>query len=131
MPALTNAVNRRRRASAAISGSAVSASRIPSRSSSSSRSSGSAPGNRSRTSRPRGVGVQFVDFHCRAQHPGYHVKRDVAGMRFAVGGEHRHAATGSRSWQISRTNRLLPMPAGPTDVDDAAGAGDGLFEDRR
>ena len=70
---------------------------MPNKSSNSSRSSGSASGTRART-RARAAGVvEIAHAGGRAQQPRHHVKGDVAGVRFAEGGEHLDtAACGQR-----------------------------------
>ncbi len=64
-----------------------------------------------------------------AQQPGHHVKRDVAGVGLAVGGEHRHIA--ARRERCGFADQSALADARRThDIDHTPGAADGLVEDR-
>ena len=91
---LISAVNRRRRASGSIWGSATSGSAMPSRSSSSSRSCGSASGTCSRTRARAACAVEVGHAAARAQQPRHHMEGNVTGMRLAEGPKHLDPATG-------------------------------------
>ena len=86
---------------------------MPSRSSNSSKSSGSASVTRSRTRSRAACCVKTLDAGGRAQQPRNGMEWDLAGVRFAEGGEHLHTRLAAIA-ATSRTRRLLPMPGGPT-----------------
>ena len=111
--AFTSAVNRRRRASGSMAGSATSGSAMPSRSSSSSRSCGSASGtyarNPARAASPSRSATPLPARSSRATTPkGTSLAWDSQKV------QNTSTPRPAASAAASRATRLLPMPGGPT-----------------